>query len=152
MVCPWIGNSETVAKKHDLQVRDEDFVKALHNPVQFGSVDGGNESYRVQPAQQDSPENSEKYGKSSGVNKITTGADGNRSVRQNQLREKRLGDFVPMSAANSGAVDAEGISNDPRLAWLIEVWPMLSEENRDAIAMLVAAEINEFNDVKALAN
>ena len=57
-----------------------------------------------------------------------------------------------MSAANSGAVDAEGISNDPRLAWLIEVWPMLSEENRDAIAMLVAAEINEFNDVKALAN
>ena len=60
VVCAWIGNSEAVAKKHYLQVRDEDFVKALHNPVQFGSVDGGNESYRVQPAQQETPENAEK--------------------------------------------------------------------------------------------
>ena len=79
VVCAWIGNSEAVAKKHYLQVRDEDFAKALHIPVQLGSVDGGNESYRVQPAQQETPENAEKLGKSSGVNKVTTGADGNRT-------------------------------------------------------------------------
>lgn len=72
-------NSETVAKKHDLQVRDEDFVKALHIPVHLPPANTSNEPCRVQIALQQNPENAEKYGKSREVNKIATGADGNRT-------------------------------------------------------------------------
>lgn len=33
-VVAWLGNSQPVAMKHYLQVRDEDFIKAVHFPVQ----------------------------------------------------------------------------------------------------------------------
>lgn len=79
VVCAWIGNSEAVAKQHYLQVRDEDFAKSLHIPVQSPPANTSNEPYRVQIGQQETPGNAEKYGKSNDVNKITTGADGNRT-------------------------------------------------------------------------
>lgn len=34
VVCAWIGNSQAVAKEHYLQIRDEDFAKAIKKPVQ----------------------------------------------------------------------------------------------------------------------
>ncbi len=37
VVCAWIGNSEAVAKKHYLQVTDENFEKALQNALQYPS-------------------------------------------------------------------------------------------------------------------
>lgn len=77
------------------------------------------------------------------------GADGNRSVRRSEWQSNELGDSCPLNAANSGAVDERRSSDCPRLAWLIEVWPMFSEAPRDAIAKLVVAEIN---DVMALAD
>ena len=79
VVCAWIGNSEAVARKHYLQVRDEDFSKALQNPVQLPPADGSNEPYRVQLAQQETPGNAEKIDNSRGMNKEATGADGNRT-------------------------------------------------------------------------
>ena len=34
VVCAWIGNSPQVAAKHYLQVTEDHFQKAVHNPVQ----------------------------------------------------------------------------------------------------------------------
>ena len=34
VVCAWIGNSLLVARKHDLQLTDEHFARAVQNPVQ----------------------------------------------------------------------------------------------------------------------
>lgn len=42
VVCSWIGNSESVAKKHYLQITDEHFQKAVQNPVQQLHVGDGN--------------------------------------------------------------------------------------------------------------
>lgn len=38
VVCAWLGNSESVARKHYLQVRESDFQKALQNPVQLAAA------------------------------------------------------------------------------------------------------------------
>lgn len=40
LVCKWIGNSEAVAKKHYLQVTEEDFREATQNPTHFGAALG----------------------------------------------------------------------------------------------------------------
>ncbi len=66
-----------------------------------------------------------------------TGSDCLNGDASNELREA---DFL--SAANSGAVEAENGADDPRLVWLIEVWPMLSDDVRDAIAMLAGQDFN----------
>lgn len=53
--------------------------------------------------------------------------------------------------AESGAVGAEigvlSIPDDPRLLGLIDAWPMLSEETRDAIARLVGDDFHDVDDV-----
>ncbi len=38
VVCAWMGNSESVAKKHYLQVTDDHYRKSLQNPVQQSAV------------------------------------------------------------------------------------------------------------------
>jgi hypothetical protein len=40
VICAWMGNSKIVARKHYLQVRDEDFERALQNPVQQVAAKG----------------------------------------------------------------------------------------------------------------
>ena len=79
VVCAWIGNSEAVARKHYLQVRDEDFAKALQNPVQFASAEARNDSHAARSVKQESAESAEKHGISRLVNNMPTGADGNRT-------------------------------------------------------------------------
>ena len=44
VVCSWLGNSRRVAEKHYLQVTDEHFQKAAHNPAQYPAVSGGKRS------------------------------------------------------------------------------------------------------------
>ncbi len=57
VVCAWIGNSQAIAQEHYLQVRDEDFAKALQNPVQSGS-----ETTRTPSGdRQDSPSSTRKH-------------------------------------------------------------------------------------------
>jgi len=55
VVCAWLGNSETVARKHYLQVTDEHFAKALQNPVQQPAVMAGNESQADSPPREKPP-------------------------------------------------------------------------------------------------
>jgi integrase len=38
VVCSWIGNTEAIAAKHYLQVTEDHFNRALHNPVQQSAV------------------------------------------------------------------------------------------------------------------
>ena len=51
------------------------------------------------------------------------------------------------NGASDGAVDARDWLPDPRLARLIEVWSMLSEATRDAIATLAGDDLNDLDDV-----
>ena len=51
------------------------------------------------------------------------------------------------NGASGGAVNARDRVTDPRLTRLIEVWPMLSEETREAIARLVGYDVDDLNDV-----
>jgi hypothetical protein len=44
VVCTWLGNSEAVARKHYLQVTDDHFEKALHNPMQQAHATARNDS------------------------------------------------------------------------------------------------------------
>ena len=43
VVCAWIGNSESVAQKHYLQIVDEHFAKAVRaaSGIQITSPEGG---------------------------------------------------------------------------------------------------------------
>jgi integrase len=43
VVCAWLGNSATVARKHYLQVTDDDFGRAARNAAQQVSATGGTE-------------------------------------------------------------------------------------------------------------
>jgi len=47
VVCYWLGNSESVARKHYLQVTDEHFTSAAHNPAQQGAATGGTVPHSV---------------------------------------------------------------------------------------------------------
>ena len=55
VVCAWIGNSQTVAAKHYLQVTDEHYDSAAHNPAQQAHAEGGNTSQVDSPAQNKTP-------------------------------------------------------------------------------------------------
>jgi len=41
VVCKWLGNSAIIANRHYLQVTDEHFAKAAHNPTQHTSAQSG---------------------------------------------------------------------------------------------------------------
>jgi integrase len=52
VVCKWIGNSQSVAKEHYLQVTDSHFeaaLRALHNPVQLGAEVARSDSQSEMP-------------------------------------------------------------------------------------------------------
>ena len=55
--------------------------------------------------------------------------------------------------AESGAVGDENgiltVPDDPRLLWLIDAWPGLSEETRDAIARLAGDDVDDLAGVTA---
>jgi len=47
VVCAWLGNSEAVARKHYLQVRESDFQKAAHKAAHLTPASGGVETHGV---------------------------------------------------------------------------------------------------------
>lgn len=55
------------------------------------------------------------------------------------------------SGAHSGARgDVNAIladQDDPRLAWLIDAWPTMSDDARDAVARLAGLRPDDLNDV-----
>ena len=54
VVCAWLGNSEAVARKHYLQVRETDFQKAARIPARATPASGDFETHRV-PANEETP-------------------------------------------------------------------------------------------------
>ena len=79
--------------------------------------------------------------------------DGNRSDFQNGEAGNDLQEMASRRAAKSGAVGAENdaldVSDDPRLLRLIDAWPRLSEETRDAITRLAGDDVEDLGDVAA---
>lgn len=49
VVCAWMGNSEAVARKHYLQVTDDDFGQAVQIPVQYPTVNRSKEPDDIWP-------------------------------------------------------------------------------------------------------
>lgn len=47
VVCAWLGNSEAIARKHYLQVREVDFTKATQKATQHSAASGDFETHRV---------------------------------------------------------------------------------------------------------
>lgn len=47
VVCAWLGNSEAIARKHYLQVREVDFQKAAQKAARSTPASGGLETHRV---------------------------------------------------------------------------------------------------------
>ncbi len=54
VVCAWLGNSEAVARKHYLQVREVDFQKAARIPARGTPASGDFETHRV-PTNEETP-------------------------------------------------------------------------------------------------
>jgi len=50
VVCRWLGNSERVAQKHYLQVRDEDFERATGRAAREGGTPAGGIARPIQDA------------------------------------------------------------------------------------------------------
>jgi hypothetical protein len=57
VVCSWLGNSQAVARRHYLQVRETDFEKAVQNPVQQEQESGCTQEQGSQFIMQKTPAN-----------------------------------------------------------------------------------------------
>ena len=55
VVCAWLGNSESVARRHYLQVTDDHFAKAVQNPVQQPSANTRTASQGRDQAHEETP-------------------------------------------------------------------------------------------------
>jgi integrase len=55
VVCSWIGNTKAIAAKHYLQVTEDHFEQAQHNPTQYSAVYSGVESQADNSAHEKSP-------------------------------------------------------------------------------------------------
>lgn len=75
------------------------------------------------------------------------GVDGNRNDFQNHGGGHELQLGVTDRAAQSGAVGAEievlSVPDDPRLLALIDAWPTLSDDARDAAARLAGISLDD---------
>ena len=57
VVCAWMGNSPKVAQKHDLQVTEQHFEKAVQNPVQQPAANLENGQQIAVTLNEETPEN-----------------------------------------------------------------------------------------------
>ena len=73
------SDSPLVARKHDLQVTDEDFAKAVQNPVQSGSAMHRTTSQADSPAHRKTPEKQGFPASQRDSVKRKAGVDGNRT-------------------------------------------------------------------------
>lgn len=132
VVTSWLGNSQIIAARHYLSVRDEDFDRAAQNAAQSGAELGSNERKPTPTTPSKNP-----------VFPLVTADCG--QVRE-FLVAPRGSEHPPLTLsktpisqnqrAESGALSDEKPPTDPKLARLIEAWPKLSEAVRQEILRL----------------
>ena len=148
VVCAWIGNSESVAREHYLQVTPEHIAKAIASRPLTG----------VMP--QVMPHGVASCGTESQVTIAADEEDGHNSVQRNKKRphaktcdrslvEDRgsaLGAFprgyrpkTGQGGSESASVGDENAPTNSTLARLIEAWPTLPPDTQRAILAIVEA-------------
>lgn len=132
VVCTWIGNSQIVAQKHDLQVTDEHFEKAVQNPVQQLHETRREESQRV-PANDTNVNNLQEL--ATGCIPLRELPVGGEGLETSQFAQGKNAPSQP-GAAESGAV---GASRDVRLQRLLNCWDELPEAVRVSVDAIVQA-------------
>ena len=147
-MCAWIGNSESVAREHYLQVTPEHIAKAIASRPLTG----------VMP--QVMPHGVASCGTESQVTIAADEEDGHNSVQRNKKRPHaktcdrslvedrgleprpfycRNTHVAGQGGAKSGAVDRENVPIDPDLAQMIDAWHSLPPDTRTAILAIVEA-------------
>ena len=135
VVCAWLGNSEAIARKHYLQVREVDFQKAARIPARGTPESGVLETHGVTT-------NAKTLGNPRvlALNVGDTGFDSLSNSAGNVANQSRDG-------AHSGARNR---LDDTALSRLIEVWPNLSDDVKGEIltlARLRADDVDDFYEV-----
>ena len=150
VVCAWIGNSESVAREHYLQVTPEHIAKAIASRPLTG----------VMP--QVMPHGVASCGTESQVTIAADEEDGHNSVQRNKKRphaktcDRSLvedrgsapGTFprgnrsvTGQGGAESGSVVAADMALEAELAWVMSAWGGLSPDTR--AAMLAIVEVGQ---------
>ena len=136
VVTAWLGNPEPVARKHYLQVTDAHFAKATQNPTQSGAEIERTTTKRPLRLSE-FPADSARF----------------TSVNTNTVAEAGLetsSDFAGNSTIGrqgDSQSDSLGGIVDPRLARLIEVWPVLDDDVKAEIVRLASYDVDDLNDL-----
>jgi integrase len=129
VVCHWMGNSESIARRHYLQVRPEHFTAAM-------DPNGALQNPRHNPTQPDptgaaQPPAMAREGRQGPKQDAIDGLRGTRSASPQGRRE--TGDSLGTAKA---ALQNPG--QDPQLAALIRAWPRLTRGMRKTIMRLAS--------------
>ena len=145
MVCDWIGNTETVASKHYLQVTEDHFARTVE---QGAPKEGQREGQQPAVLPRTGPQATLPAHKKTPV--LQGFAAGCEVVQTGRVEDRGLEPFafpcgnrvfLRQGGAKSGAVGAEMPPDDPRLLRIASAWSRLPEVIRSAmVAVLDAAE------------
>jgi integrase len=143
VVCAWLGNSESVAKTHYLQVLPEHFEGAVQGNV--NSNVSGVENRGI--GMKDESQKHEKTRISAGFSRQDVGDEG---FEQPANSSKKQG-FPARGNVNSDARPAEdnanGVQTDDRLARLALAWRRLDAAGQDAVVELAETLAGPLDDV-----
>ena len=142
VVCAWFGKSSAIAEKNYLQVTEEHFFKALHNPVQQSLVLPRTPSQASQPAQTKTPV---LQGSASECDVVHFGRVEDRGPEPDSVRRysgKDLGNSPSGRAAKSRAVGSKHGPMDPELRYLVERWDDLPAPVKAGILVIGWRKLN----------
>jgi len=115
VVCKWIGNSQSVAAKHYLQVTDEDFAKAVQNPVQQVSAQTRTGSHAEQADSSEPHVCGSRQGEATPCEDMALAGMGRSGLEQDGATTgegSNLRDSTIRGGAESGADRAENAANE----------------------------------------
>ncbi len=144
VVCHWLGNSESTARKHYLQVTDDDYSKALQTAVQQRFAGGSivpqstiAQSIQIKPVQEFATDRKR-------VHECIVVREGLEPDVVKGLPCNDLGNSELQRGAKSDALfDATEFAAqiDPALGVVVEAWPTLPPSARMAIETIVQASL-----------
>lgn len=148
VVTTWLGNTPGVAMKHYLQVVEDDFQRAIGSDAQSDALPAQNQTQRMHASSssvsQGSPLIRDLVATSASscetqlvTTKQLSGGQGIRTTPEN-AGKTTLSD---QGDAESGAVGAFSVPDDPDLWAVIQAWPSLPEDAKSAV-LEVAKGIN----------
>lgn len=115
VVCAWLGNSEQVARDHYLQVTEEHFARAAHNPAQHTPARGGMRQNRT-PEFATIPAETQQF-------------DGHEYTPQDS-KSAAITDDSGQRGTDSGTHTPCRCQSDMALAALVARWADLDEETQ----------------------